>query len=187
MSKITETKFAILLNDCNENSKSNNFNKVIVILIINIFDDSKVSIRHYKINFELYNLVIIEDLRGYNLNNFFGVLLETGIDSTSFKARATFLTFGYVNSTYNEIPIDKNLKENNTNSVIILRDYISEIENNLFAYKLIGIKMIEIPNRIKCGYFINNETNEIINEGDIVNTDTILRFILERKVNIKEG
>ena len=185
MSKITETKFAILLNDCNENSKSNNFNKVIVILIINIFDDSKISIRHYKINFELYNLVIIEDLRGYNLNNFFGVLLETGIDSTSFKARATFLTFGYVNSTYNEIPIDKNLKENNTNSVIILRDYISEIENNLFGYKLIGIKMIEIPNRIKCGYFINNDTNEIINEGDIVNTDTILRFILERKVNIE--
>ena len=178
MIKITDTKFAILLNEYTGIAKISSFNKYLIILIVNIFNDSKISIHHYKINFNLYDLLIIEDLRGYILNNFFGVLLETGVDTNSYVAKATFITFGYVNSTLDEIPIDKNLKENNTNSVIKLEDYISGIENNLFGYKFIGVKIIELPDRENSGYFINNSTNEEINVGDIVSVDTILRFIL---------
>ena len=186
MIKISETKFAILLNEFTGIAKSNSFNKNILILIVNIFDNSKISIRHYKIDFSLYNLVILEDLKGYKLNNFLGIFLKSGIDMSSSKTKATFLTFGYVNSTYDEIPIDKKLKENNTNSIIVPKDYISEIENNLFGYKLIGIKILELPNRLKCGYFINNETNEEINKGEIVNINIVLRFILKRKLNLEE-
>ena len=178
MIKISETKFAILLNEFSDISTISSFNKHLIIIIFNIFNNANISIRHYKIDFSLYGLLIIEDLRGYNLNNFFGVLLETGVDTTSYITRATFLTFGYINSTIDTIPIDKNLKENNTNSIIKIKDYISEIENNLFLYKFLGVKILELPEINKSGYFINNSTNETINIGDIVNIDTTLRFIL---------
>ena len=183
MVKINENKFAILLNEYSDGTGST-FNKNIIIFIINIFNSLYISIRHYKINFSLYNLIIIEDLRGYNFNNFFGVLLETGVDTTSYVTKATFITFGYVNSTYDEIPIDKNLRENNTNSVIILKEYISEIQNNLFGYKFVGVKIIHLPVEQGSGYFINNKTNEKIKEGDIVSIDTVLRFILVREALI---
>ena len=178
MCKINDYKFAILLNEFSNIGTVSGFNKNLIIIIFNIFNERYVSVRHYKIDFNLYGLIIIEDLRGYNLNNFFGVLLETGVDTNSFIPRATFLTFGYVNSTLNDIPIDKNLKENNTNSVIILKDYISEIENNLFLYKFIGVKILNLPDKEISGYFINNRTKETIKVGDIVNINTVLRFIL---------
>jgi len=113
-----------------------------------------------------------------SINNFLGILLETGVNSKNYIPKASFITFGYANSTYDEIPIDKNLKESNSNSSIKLENYISGIENNLFGYKLIGVKIIELPDRENSGYFINNNTNEEINVGDIVSVDTVLRFIL---------
>ena len=182
MIKISENKFAILLNEFSGAYLSSSFNKNILLLIFNIFDKSKISIRYYKINFELYNLLIYEDLRGYTLNNFLGILLEAGYNSDSFKPKAIFLTFGYANSTYDENFIDKNLKENNTNSVINIRNYTSEIENNLFSYKNIGVKIISLPERQISGYFINNKTNEEIKVGDILSFDTVLRFILVRDI-----
>ena len=181
MVRITKNKFAILLNEFSNYTYYTSFNKNLLILICNIFDDSQISIRHYKINFELYNLVILEDIRGYAFNKFFGVLLETGVNTNSYTTKAIYLTFGYVNSTFDEIPIDTTLKENNTNSIIKIGDYVSEIENNLFAYELIGIKIVSLPNKKACGYFINNKTNEKIKEEDILDQDTILRFILVRE------
>ena len=186
MIKISETKFAILLNDYTITSLYSPFNKNLLILILNIFDNSKISIRHYKINFDLYKLIILEDLRGYTLNNFFGILLETGIDTNSHITKAIFVTFGYVNSTMNEIPIDKNLKENNENSLIKPGDYVSEITNNLFGYKFKGIQIINVPHPQACGYFINNESEKEIKVGDIISKDTILRFILVKEVIIKD-
>ena len=180
MTKISETKFAILLSEFKDSNIP--FNRYLIILIINIFDNSYISIRHYKIDFSLYNLLIVEDLRGYNLNNFFGILFESVVATTKFIPRAGFVTFGYVNSTIDDIPIDKNLKENNTNSIIKIRDYISEIENNLFLYKIIGVKIIELPDRNISGYFVINNTNKEINVDDILNIDTILRFILLREM-----
>ena len=97
MIKISETKFAILLNEFSNTNILSSFNKNLLILIANIFDNSQISIRHYTINFDLYKLIILEDLRGYTLNNFFGVLLETGIDIASYQTKAIFVTFGYVN------------------------------------------------------------------------------------------
>lgn len=185
MVKINDSKFAILLNDYSDSKLGSSSNKNLLILICSIFNDSRISIRHYRINFELYNLLIYEDLRGYTLNDFFGVLLETTVNTEVFTPKAIFLTFGYVNSTY-EDEVDKNLKLNNTDSVIVIENYIKPIENNLFGYKLIGVQILHLPNDQKSGYFINNETNERINEGDIVSIDTVLRFILTRKLNIED-
>ena len=185
MVKISQTKFAILLNEFSDTRFDTSWNKKLLILILNIFNESRLSIRYYKINFELYNLLIYEDIRGYNLNNFFGVLLESVINTDSYNPKAIFLTFGYINSTY-EDEIDKNLKQNDTNSIIVLDDYITSIENNLFGYKFIGVKILKLPDINKSGYFINNQTEEKIKEGDIVSIDTVLRFILTRKINVED-
>ena len=185
MTKISDKKFAILLNEYTGVEVTNSFNNNLLILICTIFNNSQISIRHYIINFKLYNLLILEDLRGYTLNNFFGVLLETGVETNTFTSKATFVTFGYINSTKETIPIDKNLKESNNNSVIVLRDYISEVENNLFSYKFIGVKILKLPNRIKSGYFVDNRTDELIKEGDLLHLDTVLRFVIERKLTVE--
>ena len=92
MTKISNTKFTILLKEFSGSANYNIFNKNIIIIIFNIFNDSNISIRHYKIDFTLYDLIIIEDLRGYNLNNFFGLLLETAVDTNSYVAKAAFVT-----------------------------------------------------------------------------------------------
>ena len=184
MVRITKNKFAILLNEFSDYSYYTSFNKNLLILMFNIFDKSQISIRHYKINFELYNLIILEDIRGYVFNKFFGVLLETGLNTNSYTTKAIYLTFGYINSTIDDIHIDKNLKENNTDFVIRIGDFIPEIENNLFAYEFIGIKIISLPDKRICGYFINNKTNEKIKVDEILDQDTILRFILTREIII---
>ena len=179
MIKISEDKFAILLNEFTDSNINTSFNQNLLIIILKIFDNhSKISTRYYKINFSLYNLLIYEDVRGYTLNNYFGVLLEAGYITNSYKSKAIFLTFGYINSTLDEIPIDKNLKQNNTESIIKIGDFIPKIENNLFNYIFIGVQIVKIPERKMCGYFINNKNNEEIKEGNIVSVDTVLRFIL---------
>ena len=184
MVKISENQFAILLNDFTDASIYNSFNTRLVVLMFTIFDDSKISIRHYKINMEWHNLEILEDLRGYTLNNFFGVLLETGLNSTGYIPRATFFTFGYINSTFDLLPLDRNLKENTTNSIIRLGDYVGDIENNLFGYKFEGIKILKLPDRSKSGYFIKIDTNREVREGDIYNREAVIRFILARETTI---
>jgi len=185
MVRISDTKFAILINEYSDTSMDTSWNKKLLILICTIFNDSRLSIRYYRINFDLYDLSIYEDIRGYTLNNFFGVLLEGVVGEESFTPRALFLTFGYVNSTY-EDAVDKFLKLNDTDSVIILENYINEMENNLFGYKFLGVKILKLPDPNKSGYFVNNKTNIEINEGDIVTIDTVLRFILSRKLNIED-
>ena len=185
MVKISETKFAVLINEYTDTRMDTSWNKKLLILICTIFNESRLSIRYYRINFELYDLRIYEDVRGYTLNNFFGVLLEGAVGEESFTPRALFLTFGYVNSTY-EDAVDKFLKLNDTDSVIILENYITEMENNLFGYKFLGVKILKLPDPNKSGYFVNNKTNATINEGDIVSIDTVLRFILSRKLNIED-
>ena len=183
MCKINDYKFAVLLNDFSNIAAGSTFNKNLIIIIFNISNERIISVRHYKIDFSLYKMLIIEDLRGYNLNNFFGVLLETGLDTNSFTQRAAFLTFGFVNSTFDYIPIDKNLKENNNNSVIILKDYISEIENNLFSYILIGVKILNLPDINISGYFVNNN-DQPVEIGEIYDINTVLRFILVNELLI---
>ena len=185
MVKISDTKFAVLINEYSDSREDSSWNKKLLILICTIFNDSRLSIRYYRINFELYDLLIYEDLRGYTLDNFFGILVESVVGEQSFSPRPIFLTFGYVNSTY-EDTVDKFLKLNDSDSVIELNKYITGIENNLFGYKFLGVKILKLPNPNKSGYFVKQKTNEIVYEGDIVSVDTVLRFILSRKLAIED-
>jgi hypothetical protein len=108
MVKISENKFSLLINEFKDETKFTYGNKKLIILICTIYNkETNIIIRHYTINFGLYGRRLIDDLKGYYLNDYFGVLLETDINNSN---QAVFMTFGYVNSTHNESKIDEQLQ-----------------------------------------------------------------------------
>ena len=175
--KINDNKFAMFLKDYSKDSYKVS-NSILLIYIFTIFNNDKnINVRRYSIDFELYNKHASDDIRGYNLGNFFGVVLGLTKDIDSSQSIATFLTFGYVNTT-EQNSIDTNLKNNNTNSKIIISEYINEIENNLFGYEFLGVKIISLPSEGDSGYFINNINNQKIKTNDIISKNSELQFIL---------
>ena len=125
--KINDNKFAMFLKDYSKDSYKAS-NSIVLIYIFTIYNNDKnINIRGYFIDFELYNKHCYDDIRGYTLGNFFGIILGLTKDIESLKSSAKFLTFGYVNTTEQEY-LDTKLKYNYTNSKIIISDYINGIK-----------------------------------------------------------
>ena len=107
--KINDNKFAILLKDLSRLTYTNKYS-VLLIYIFTLFNNGQnINMRRYSIDFELYNKHYADDVRGYTLGDFFGVILGLTYDISTSNHRATFMTFGYVNSTEQEI-YDNKLK-----------------------------------------------------------------------------
>ena len=175
--KINDNKFAILLKDFSKDT-SVSTNSKIQIYIFTIFNnDQNINLRRYSIDFELYNTRARDEIRGYTLGDFFGIVLGLTLNRETYNGRATFMTFGYVNITEQEM-YDVKLKYNNSDSKIILSEYINQMENNLFGYEFIGVKIIYLPSEKDAGYFITNITNEKIEIENIVDISSELKFIL---------
>ena len=175
--KINDNKFAILLKDLSRQNLINKYS-ILLIYIFTIFNDNQnINMRRYSIDYELYNKHYADDVKGYTLGDFFGVILGLTYDISSTNYRATFMTFGYVNSTEQEI-YDNKLKYNNTDSKIVLKDYINEIENNLFGYEFVGVKILSLPNEEDSGYFLNNNTDKKIEKDTVLDINSTLQFIL---------
>ena len=175
--KINGNKFVTFIKEYSKD-RSISTNSVLLIYIFTIYNNDKnIVARRYLINFELYNKKVNDDIRGFSLGNFFGVVLGLTQSASDSLSIATFMTFGYVNSTEQE-SIDTKLKYNNTESRINITYYINEIENNLFGYDFLGVKIISLPLEEDSGYFINILTNQKIKEGDIIPRDSQLQFVL---------
>ena len=175
--KINENKFVILIKDYSKDYDKVT-NSILLIYIFSIFNNDKnINIRRYSIDFELYNKHVNDDVKGYTLGNFFGIVLGLTKTIDDSQSTATFLTFGYVNTTEQE-NIDTKLKYNDTNSKIIVGNYINEIENNLFGYDFLGVKIISLPAEKDSGYFVNNINNEKIEINDTISKYSELQFIL---------
>ena len=182
--KINDNKFAMFLKDYSKDFFKST-NSILLIFIFTLFNNDKnINIRKYSIDFELYNRHTNDDIKGFTLGNFFGVVLGLTKDIETYQTSTAFLTFGYVNSTDQE-NIDTKLKYNNTNSKIVINDYINDIENNLFGYTFLGVKIISIPSEIDSGFFINLIDNEKIKVNDIIPKNSELKFILNE--NFKVG
>ena len=175
--KIDDNKFAIFIKEYSKDIYKAT-NSILLIYIFTIFNnDQNINVRRYLIDFELYNKKIYDDIRGYSLGMFFGVVLGLTRTKDDSQSIATFMTFGYVNATEQE-NIDTQLKYNNTNSKILLSKYINEIENNLFGYKYLGVIIISLPLEEDSGFFINNITNKEVEENEIIPRESELKFIL---------
>ena len=186
--KINDDKFAILINDYDfdfddddgYNPMNNPFMGIIIFTIYN--NVKNVNVRHYLMDLEKHNRKITGNILGYNLQNFFGVLMELSNPNNESMNSAAYVTFGYINGTdYIEYDL---INENEESKIIKLKNYLNEIENNLFKYKIEGIKIISLPNETDCGYF-TDEKNNIINESNIIDYETEIKLILNN--NHKKG
>ena len=177
LTRITNDKFALLVNDF-KNSQDDYLNSKIVIYILTIYDSySKINIRHYQINFDLYNTFIDRKLIGYNLNGFFGTLIELSSPENKYLKRASFFTFGYVNSTDDINPMEGNEILIVKKEKLILSNYIKEIENNLFGYEFSTVKVISVPDSKLSGYFTINKTIKL-KAGDIISKNSEIEFTI---------
>ena len=179
MCKINDNKFAIFLKEYAKDTYRATHSRVLIYIFTIFNNDKNINMRRYLIDFELYNKHVNDDIRGYSLGNFFGMVLglTKTIEASSSQSSATFLTFGYVNTT-EQHTIDTKLKYNTTESKILISEYINEMENNLFGYEFLGVKILSLPSEGSAGYFVDSANNEKIKEKDIVQRSTELRFIL---------
>jgi hypothetical protein len=172
--KLNDNKFALLLNSFKSSYVSSNQAKGIVIYIFNIYNDNKnINVRHYTINFNLYNEFVEGDIRPYLLNDFFGIVVELSDRSIS---RASFFTFGYVNAT--SVEVDKTFiaKDASESKILKISEFITGIENNLFGFTFLGVKILELPDENKSGYFINAKNESKIKVDDVLSINTELKF-----------
>ena len=180
MCKLDENRFVFLIKTYKINSNKEQINNGLLVISLRIENLDKVSLRYYEIDFNLYNTNLEGTLIGYNLNGLFGTLLEINSNINEMGDSA-FLTFGFMNSTK-----DVSLEEGTMNLItngknIKIKDYIYDIENNLFGYDIIGVQILDIPDPNTVGGFINlYDENKLIKKNDIINIQSELKF---EKVN----
>ena len=164
----------------NENTGSTpNLNTAMIIFFFKIYNNNRnVLVRHYKIDFKLYNMNIDGELIGYKLGDYFGLLAEVTSPTEKYLSRAAFVTFGYINTT-DDVEAEEGTKNIITNNrKIKVRDYIKDIENNLFGYTLEGVKILSLPHENKAGYLIvSNNYNKKLKVNDTIDINSELSFV----------
>ena len=183
MTKISDTKFAIAVNDYKNSGSYKNLNSDLILFIFSIYNKNKyINVRHYPINFKLYNIFIEGDIKAYNLGGYFGLLLEATSPDSSYIGRATFITFGFCNTTDETTSYENTINLIDNKNSIKLSDYIKNIENNLFGYEFLGVKILEVPPE-ENGYFVNTKNgNAKVEKDQIISKDSELKFIENKNV-----
>ena len=175
--RLNDEEFVMLVNE--NTGATPNLNTAMVIFFFKIYNNKRnVLVRHYKIDFKLYNMYIDGELIGYKLGDYFGLLAEVTSPTEKYLSRAAFLTFGYINTT-DDVEAEDGTKNIITNNKKIkVSDYIKNIENNLFGYTLEGVKILSLPHENKAGYLIiSNNNNKRVKVNDIININSELSFV----------
>ena len=146
------------------------------ILSIILFDlynnEQNMKIRIFY--FDLIKHTIKSDFECFTYNNYLSLTLSAEKDSQIYSL---FLMFGYVNGTDKIIDIRKYINyniSNNNNLILDLTENVT-IDNNIFGYEIIKdkIKLLYLPESIK---FFNNNTNQPIESGDILENNYKLKI-----------
>ena len=173
--KLDNDNFALLIKTYQDKNLED-INTGLLVVSIRIFKFSKVIVRYYHMNFNLYNINLKGNVLGYNLNGFLGALLEYNLNNKEI-GKAAFITFGFI-KTADDVPLANgtfNLIEKREN--IKVSDYILDVENNLFGYELIGVKILNLPETYKVGGFVNlKDSYTLIKINDIIKISSELRF-----------
>ena len=174
--KIDNNNYALLIKTHKNKDSSDDINDGLLVVTLKIYNLSKVLVRYYHLDLNLYNINLKGNVLGINFNGFLGALLE--INSNDEKmGKSAFLTFGFINSV-NNVSIEKGTLDLITyKRNIIISDYITEIENNIFGYEIEGVKILNIPDVYKVGGFLNlNNRSNLIKINDIISISSQLRF-----------
>ena len=151
-------------------ASSSNDKSILLLLIFDLFNSNRnVFIRKYNINLNLYNLEYYIGLRGLVFNNYIGLTFSSINKSIDYEKPITYFTlFGFINST--DLSSIENIFENDDTFSFMIGDYIypNYIENNIFGYEFVGIKIVNISEIQNNGIIILDSLNRIINENDII-------------------
>jgi len=105
-------------------------------------------------------------LRGIIFNNFIGLTFSALNNSISTEKSLTYFgLLGYINST-DPLPIT-NLFGEEDEYIFEIGKYVN-VENNIFGYEVIGIKLINITEIKNNGMKLIDSKNNSINENDII-------------------
>ena len=80
-----------------------------------------MDVKRYSINFKLYNMANHGSILGYNLGQFFGILIELSSFENENITNSGFITFGYVDTVDKETT----LFDNDFISICVIHQYNS--------------------------------------------------------------
>ena len=160
--KINDNKFTY--------SYYNSNNSIIVIVLFDLFNNTNLFVRYYKIDLNLYPISFNNNLNLFLYKSFLGIGF-VGVSKDTNKSQSSFIIFGYNDNDNTEIILD--IYKENQGFVLQLNNYFS-LNNNLFGYDLlIKIKSIsEGLNGLKI-FSINNNKELTIDEI-VLGNDSIL-------------
>ena len=151
-------------------ASSSNDKSILLLLIFDLFNNNKnIFIRKYNIYLQLYNLEYYIGLRALTFNNYIGLTFSCINKSIDSELPITYFTlFGFINST--DLPSVEELFENEDEFSFMIGDYVNPnyIENNIFGYEYVGIKIVNISEIQNNGMIILDSLNRTINENDII-------------------
>ena len=153
----------------------------ITIFILNFFENYRYYIMHkFKIN--IYDYKISRRTSIYSLFLKYKDLLGFAIENS--EGLNGFILFGYYNST--DPKQIYNIKKDGLNYNIILSDYLN-LQSNIFAYEIKGIKIVQVPNNVSGIYLISNVTRNLINNDDFFENDTEISLAFSYNGILKQG
>ena len=169
--------------------------KIIYIIIFSFYQEyTKLVIRYYTIKlYELYNKIILLDLRISEFGNFISLTSSfcsnDFCDSNSNEHYSYLIIFSYPNFTDIDFDLIQYLKytnDNITNININLTSYknYSKIDNNIFGYYYKGFKILSVPDNLKVFSILYNI--EIKGNYSLLNNENISISISLEEQNIKD-
>ena len=158
--------------------------EVLIIILINFFNEMEYNIRYYLIDiFSLYNFKILKELKSIVYNNnlaiAFSFCQQKICDEDSSEHYSSLIFFSYPNTNdYQFDMIDYLNKEENNDLIINLFDNIN-IDNNIFGFIIDKIKIYTIDS---CAIdFISNRTKVPIQNDDFLEENEVLELVLKNE------
>ena len=156
--KLSDTKICLI-------SSSYNKEQLNIVIFILYNQDQHMNINYYIINFfNEYSHKIYKDLRVFLYNNFislaFSYCIKRSCENINDEYFSSLIIFNYPNSTDESIDYVEYLY--NTNGKFEdfnfnLKEKITyTIENNIFGYEYVGIKILDYPDNISLTYVDNS-------------------------------
>ena len=192
----TYSKIKIINNNYNNRTKTSEMTKLsdkkfcftvisltqqeLNFFVINSFDEN-IKIRQYNIKiYNLYYYKITEEL-GVSLYNGLIAMVSVGRINNG-NAYSSIIIFSYPNSTDFDVDITNNLTSF-INPIINFYEKC-KIENNIFGYVFVGIKIIDITNGLKLSSLANNTE---IKKEDILYGNDNAELSLTKDINIEDN
>ena len=152
------------------------------LLIFNNYEDEQIIIRHYSINInEYYELILRNEVAISLYNGYFVLASDTYFigrgGEMQYNLSSYLLIFSYPNSTDFNIDITNDLKSG-INPIINFNQKC-KIENNIFGYEPVGIKLTDFSNGLK----LLNEDDKSIIQKDSIFTKNVELIINEDTYN----